>query len=75
MIVICAVVYHHGKTVTGGHYTCDVFHTGSNGWVRIDDSLLRSIPEDFVRTPGGSMPNKTAYLLFYRRQDTIKDSF
>ena len=65
------VVYHHGKMATGGHYTSDVFHSGYGGWVRIDDSILKPIPDEFVLKPGGGVVNKNAYLLFYRRLDTI----
>ena len=67
-----AVVYHHGKSATGGHYTADVFHPACGGWVRADDNIIRSIPEEFVLKPGGSAGvNKVAYLLIYRRRDTI----
>jgi hypothetical protein len=52
-----------------------VFHPVSGGWVRADDSIIRSIPEDFVLKPGGSAGvNKVAYLLIYRRKDTIMSS-
>jgi len=56
---------------TGGHYTCDAFHSGSGGWIRVDDNLVKPIPEDFVLTTGGGIMNKTVYLLFYRRKDTL----
>ena len=69
---LLTVVYHHGKSATGGHYTADVFHPACSGWVRADDSIIRSIPEDFVLKPGGSAGvHKVAYLLIYRRRDTI----
>ncbi len=67
------MVYHHGKTATGGHYTSDVFHSGYGGWVRVDDGLLKPIPDDFVLKPGARVTDKNAYLLFYRRLDTLKD--
>jgi ubiquitin C-terminal hydrolase len=28
-----AVVWHHGQSLGGGHYTCDVLHT-HNRWLR-----------------------------------------
>ncbi len=67
------VVYHHGKTATGGHYTSDVYHSGYRGWIRMDDNLMKPVPEDFVLTTGSGIQNKNAYLLFYRRMDTLKD--
>jgi ubiquitin carboxyl-terminal hydrolase 10 len=71
------VVYHHGVSASGGHYTLDVLHptrfpggaTGSGsereGWVRIDElvSDVRSV--DVFGTPEGD--SRCVYLLFYRR--------
>jgi ubiquitin carboxyl-terminal hydrolase 10 len=66
-----AVVYHHGKSAVGGHYTCDVRHTGIGAWLRIDDSYVKPLPEEaIVRQSQAS--NKVAYLLFYRRSDCIR---
>ncbi|KAJ7729490.1 hypothetical protein B0H14DRAFT_2479923 [Mycena olivaceomarginata] len=69
------VVYHHGVSASGGHYTLDVLHptrfpgsatgTGSEreGWVRIDDELVSDVrPVDVFGAPEGD-----SYLLFYRR--------
>ncbi|KAJ6462440.1 hypothetical protein C8R45DRAFT_1026783 [Mycena sanguinolenta] len=72
------VVYHHGVSASGGHYTLDVLHptrfpatsTGAagerEGWVRIDDELVSDVrPVDvFGATEADS---RCAYLLFYRR--------
>ncbi len=63
-----SVIYHHGKKATGGHYTCDVYHPTCGGWVRTDDSIVRSVTEDSVLKQGHG---KVAYILFYRRLDSI----
>ncbi|KAG0350861.1 hypothetical protein BG005_009605 [Podila minutissima] len=38
------VVYHHGRTAAGGHYTCDVLRQNSE-WLNIDDTNIRVISE------------------------------
>lgn len=62
-----AVVYHHGKTSTGGHYTTSVFHPGINGWVNSDDSTIKTV---FVRDVLKYTPQRVPYLLYYRRLDS-----
>ncbi|KAF8207547.1 hypothetical protein K438DRAFT_1815196 [Mycena galopus ATCC 62051] len=72
------VVYHHGVSASGGHYTLDVLHptrfpatsTGTagerEGWVRIDDELVSDVrPADVFGAAEGD--SRCAYLLFYRR--------
>ncbi|XP_051986808.1 ubiquitin carboxyl-terminal hydrolase 10-like isoform X2 [Xyrauchen texanus] len=63
-----AVVYHHGNSVTGGHYTTDVFHIGLNGWLRIDDQAVKIINQHQVVK---QTAERTAYLLYYRRVDLL----
>ncbi|XP_059552623.1 ubiquitin carboxyl-terminal hydrolase 10-like isoform X1 [Myotis daubentonii] len=63
-----AVVYHHGSSATGGHYTTDVFQIGLNGWLRIDDQLVKVINQYQVVKPAA---DRTAYLLYYRRVDLL----
>uniref|UniRef100_A0A667WZR7 Ubiquitin carboxyl-terminal hydrolase n=1 Tax=Myripristis murdjan TaxID=586833 RepID=A0A667WZR7_9TELE len=63
-----AVVYHHGNSATGGHYTTDVFHIGLNGWLRIDDQTVRVINQYHVVK---QTAERTAYLLYYRRVDLL----
>uniref|UniRef100_A0AAQ4QHK6 Ubiquitin carboxyl-terminal hydrolase n=1 Tax=Gasterosteus aculeatus aculeatus TaxID=481459 RepID=A0AAQ4QHK6_GASAC len=63
-----AVVYHHGNSATGGHYTTDVFHIGLNGWLRIDDQAVKVIPQYQVMK---QTAERTAYLLYYRRVDLL----
>ncbi|XP_058530354.1 ubiquitin carboxyl-terminal hydrolase 10 [Ochotona princeps] len=63
-----AVVYHHGNSATGGHYTTDVFQIGLNGWLRIDDQVVRVVNQYQVVKPAAE---RTAYLLYYRRVDLL----
>uniref|UniRef100_A0A672MNV5 Ubiquitin carboxyl-terminal hydrolase n=1 Tax=Sinocyclocheilus grahami TaxID=75366 RepID=A0A672MNV5_SINGR len=63
-----AVVYHHGNSATGGHYTTDVFHIGLNGWLRIDDQVVKIINQHQVVK---QTAERTAYLLYYRRVDLL----
>ncbi|XP_037545538.1 ubiquitin carboxyl-terminal hydrolase 10 isoform X2 [Nematolebias whitei] len=63
-----AVVYHHGNSATGGHYTTDVFHIGLNGWLRIDDQTVKVIAQYQVVK---QTTERTAYLLYYRRVDLL----
>ncbi|XP_048371583.1 ubiquitin carboxyl-terminal hydrolase 10 isoform X1 [Sphaerodactylus townsendi] len=63
-----AVVYHHGNSATGGHYTTDVFQIGLNGWLRIDDQAVKVITQYQVVKPSA---DRTAYLLYYRRVDLL----
>ncbi|KAG8513144.1 Ubiquitin carboxyl-terminal hydrolase 10, partial [Galemys pyrenaicus] len=62
------VVYHHGSSATGGHYTTDVFQIGLNGWLRIDDQTVKVIHQYQVVKPAA---DRTAYLLYYRRVDLL----
>jgi ubiquitin carboxyl-terminal hydrolase 10 len=44
---LTSVVYHHGKSAAGGHYTVDVLRGDGREWVRMDDTIIRRIrPED-----------------------------
>lgn len=63
-----AVVYHDGKEASKGHYLTDAFHVGYGGWVRYDDSAVKSVSESHVLHPSAA---RVPYLLFYRRCDTI----
>uniref|UniRef100_A0A4W4GWX2 Ubiquitin carboxyl-terminal hydrolase n=1 Tax=Electrophorus electricus TaxID=8005 RepID=A0A4W4GWX2_ELEEL len=63
-----AVVYHHGNSATGGHYTTDVFHIGLNGWLRIDDQAVKVTNQYHVVK---QTSERTAYLLYYRRVDLL----
>jgi len=73
---LTGVVYHHGVSATGGHYTCDVLQNVASikentkqqeDWIRIDDTLLKPITEHEVLNGGSEENIKNAYLLFYER--------
>ncbi|KAI0672764.1 hypothetical protein C8Q78DRAFT_970322 [Trametes maxima] len=67
------VLYHHGPSASGGHYTLDVLHPNRElserprpAWIRIDDELVSDVrPEDVFG--GLERDDRHAYLLFYRR--------
>jgi ubiquitin carboxyl-terminal hydrolase 10 len=40
---LSAVVYHHGKNASGGHYTVDVRRQEGREWVRLDDTVIRRV--------------------------------
>lgn len=72
--IACKVVYHHGQSAAGGHYTLDVLHPNRNadlntkareGWIRIDDELVSDLRIGDVF--GSNIDDRCAYLLFYRR--------
>ncbi|KAH7107660.1 hypothetical protein BKA62DRAFT_684060 [Auriculariales sp. MPI-PUGE-AT-0066] len=64
-----AVVYHHGQSATGGHYTLDILHPApghvNDPWLRLDDDIVQRIRPDDVFGQDGR-DDKVAYLLLYR---------
>jgi len=67
-----AIINHYGGTPCSGHYTSEVRSDTNYGsvtgpqWFQLDDSLVSEIPLDTVFS--GSDPNRTPYILFYRRK-------
>ncbi|WRT63814.1 uncharacterized protein IL334_000739 [Kwoniella shivajii] len=71
------VVYHHGASASGGHYTVAVSRQDGAGWIHFDDENVTNIPKEDVivskeEAESGKMGliggrEKTAYLLFYQR--------
>ncbi|KAG0343549.1 hypothetical protein BG004_005223 [Podila humilis] len=55
---LCGVVYHHGRTAAGGHYTCDVLRQ-NNEWLHIDDTNIRVIDEADVAVNAVDQPEQT----------------
>lgn len=50
---LSAVVYHHGKNASGGHYTVDVRRQDGREWIRMDDTIIRRVKAEDV-AEGGS---------------------
>ena len=68
------VLYHHGDSAGGGHYTVDVLHpNGDNGggeaWLRIDDEAVSAVRQEDVFGGHGNewVQDRYAYMLFYCR--------
>lgn len=49
---LIAVVYHHGKNASGGHYTVDVRRQDGREWIRIDDTVIRRVRDEDVAEGG-----------------------
>ncbi|KLT43572.1 cysteine proteinase [Cutaneotrichosporon oleaginosum] len=71
------VVYHHGYSATGGHYTVAVSRPDGTGWLHFDDEAVQPVPaedvvvsEEEARTGRAGLiggRERCAYLLFYQR--------
>jgi ubiquitin carboxyl-terminal hydrolase 10 len=59
---LTAVIYHLGRSIQGGHYTCHVWH--DDVWYFCDDGCINTAPREVV---GKTDRNRTPYLLFYTR--------
>ncbi|CCJ30186.1 unnamed protein product [Pneumocystis jirovecii] len=64
--VLFAVVYHHGMSASGGHYTVDL-RQDTQSWIRVDDTHISYILPEHVIPSSSELPNRFAYLLFYLR--------
>ena len=70
------VLYHHGKSAGGGHYTVDVLHSNDGGdvWLHIDDETVSTLRHEdvFGRHDNERVDDRCAYLLFYRRTASLQ---
>ena len=75
---LCGVLYHHGESAGGGHYTVDVLHLNGDGdtgkvWLHIDDEAVSPVRDEDVFGEHGTdsaeraADERCAYLLFYCR--------
>lgn len=63
MYTLSSAVFHHGFSLSCGHYTCDS-RVGED-WYHFDDSFVR--PTAFEETA-----SEDVYLLFYERKGAAK---
>jgi ubiquitin carboxyl-terminal hydrolase 10 len=40
---LIGVVYHHGSSAQGGHYTVDVLRQDAKSWIRLDDTAIQTV--------------------------------
>ncbi|KAF7186610.1 putative ubiquitin carboxyl-terminal hydrolase 3 [Pseudocercospora fuligena] len=67
---LTSVVYHHGKSAAGGHYTVDVLRQDSREWIRMDDTIIRRIrPEDVAEGGAEEDPKILAKALEQHKAD------
>lgn len=67
---LISVVYHHGKSAAGGHYTVDVLRQDSREWIRMDDTVIRRIrPEDVAEGGAEEDPKLLAKALEQHKAD------
>lgn len=66
---LSGIIYHHGSSPDGGHYTADVYHDETDKWYRIDDVNITEVQKDDVLKGGEEGPgSRTAYILMYQKK-------
>lgn len=72
---LMAVVYHHGKNASGGHYTVDVRRQDGRSWIRLDDTIIRRIGSDDVAEGGSEEdPKVIAAAMEAHKSDSLSTS-
>ena len=67
---LTGVVYHHGKSAAGGHYTVDILRQDRREWIRVDDTIIRRIrPEDVAEGGAEEDPKVLARALEQHEAD------
>jgi len=49
---LTGVIYHHGKSTNGGHYTVDIRRHDGLEWIRLDDTVIRRVRGEDVAAAG-----------------------
>lgn len=84
--MLYGVLYHHGVSAGGGHYTLDVLHPNRDGsargsgnssgeaWLHIDDETVSAVRHEdvFGGHDNDRADDRCAYLLFYRRAAPVR---
>jgi ubiquitin carboxyl-terminal hydrolase 10 len=72
---LMAVVYHHGKNASGGHYTVDVRRQDGREWIRLDDTVIRRVRSEDVAEGGSEEdPKVLAAALEAHKNDSVASS-
>ncbi|ORY00441.1 hypothetical protein BCR34DRAFT_627955 [Clohesyomyces aquaticus] len=70
---LTAVVYHHGKNASGGHYTVDLRRQEGREWIRMDDTIIRRIRAEDVAEGGAEEdPKVLAAALEQHKRDSSR---
>ncbi|KAF2476280.1 cysteine proteinase [Lindgomyces ingoldianus] len=70
---LTAVVYHHGKNASGGHYTVDLRRQEGREWIRMDDTVIRRIRAEDVAEGGAEEdPKVLAAALEQHKRDSSR---
>lgn len=65
---LTGVIYHHGLSSDGGHYTADVYHKEVDKWYRIDDVCIIELEKaDVLKGGEEGADSRTAYILMYQK--------
>lgn len=72
---LMAVVYHHGKNASGGHYTVDVRRQDGREWIRLDDTVIKRVRSEDVAEGGSEEdPKVLAAALEAHKIDSLASS-
>lgn len=66
---LSGIIYHHGSSSDGGHYTADVYHKETDKWYRIDDVSITEVQKgDVLKGGEEGAGSRTAYILMYQKK-------
>ena len=51
---LTGLIYHHGKSASGGHYTVDVRRQHNDDWIRLDDTSICRVRSEAVAECGSN---------------------
>ncbi|KAL8712864.1 MAG: hypothetical protein Q9220_003072 [cf. Caloplaca sp. 1 TL-2023] len=71
---LIGVVYHHGKTASGGHYTVDVRRQDGREWIRLDDTSICRIRTEDVAAGGSEEDPKVLAAALQQHNDDGQSS-